>query len=215
MVTHFALLLLPIVKLPPNCNTTSEKSCYSGECSNSNQLFSFLKNSCAGTDSVHEKEDLHFAADFHSDDDASSEGPGDLIKWKGGPGGYTCYVPECFSNRKRNPSLSFYSFPDGKSEDKVLLRKRWLHFVGRKDFKPIHGHRVCSKHFLGGKKTYVNNLPMITPKTAKAKPIVPRQTSKARNRIVPSISTRPLQKDILLKGSTDAHTVNRGGGRCY
>ena len=32
----------------------SEKSSYSGECSNSNQLPSFFKNSCTGTDSVHE-----------------------------------------------------------------------------------------------------------------------------------------------------------------
>ena len=109
-----------------------------------------------------------------------SEGPSDTIRRKGGPGGYTCCVPDCFSNSKRDPNLSFYSFPDGKSEDKVLLRKRWLHLVGRKDFKLTHGPRVCSKHFLGGKKTYMNNLPMITPKTAKAMPVVPRQNWKCR-----------------------------------
>ena len=185
----------------------SENSSYSGE-SNSNQLPSFFKNSCTGADSVHGKADLHLAADLHSEDDALSEGPSDLIKRKGGPGGYTCCVPECFSNSKRDPSLSFYSFPDGKLEDKVLLRKRWLHLVGRKEVRPTHGHRVCLKHFLGGKKTYMNNLPMITPKTAKAKPVVPRQTTKARNRTVPTITTGPVQEDVLQEEITDGHTVN-------
>ena len=90
----------------------------------------------------------------------------------------------------------------------MLLRKRWLHLVGRKDFRPTNGHRVCSKHFLGRKKTYMNNLPMITPKTAKAKPVVPRQTTKARNKTVPTIATGPVQEDILQEGCTDAHTVN-------
>ena len=132
----------------------SEKSSYSGECSNSNQLPSFFKNSCMGTNSVDEKEDSHVAADFHGEDDASSEGPSDTIRRKGGPGGYTCCVPECFSNSKRDPNLLFYSYRHGKSEDKVLLRKRSLHWASRKDFKPTHGHRMCSKHFLGGKKTF-------------------------------------------------------------
>ena len=105
-----------------------------------------FKNSCTVTDSVHEKEDLHITADLNSKDDALSKWPSDLIKRKGGSGGYACCVPECFSNSKRDPSLSFYSFPDGKSDDKVLLRERWLYLVGRKDFGPIHGHRVFSKH---------------------------------------------------------------------
>eukprot|EP00795_Rhopilema_esculentum_P004170 gene4170-20357_t len=70
-----------------------------------------------------------------------------------------------------------------KSEEKKLLRKRWIHLVGRKDFKPTSGHRVCSKHFPGGKKTYMCNTPTLTPKTAKDKPINPRSTTKARNRV--------------------------------
>ena len=50
----------------------------------------------------------------------------------------------------------------------------------RKDFKPTIGHRVCSEHFVGGKKTYLNNVPTLTPKIRKS--AVPRATSKARNR---------------------------------
>ena len=133
---HFALLSLSIVTLQRSCYTMSEKSSYSGECSNSNQLPSFFKNSCTGTDSVDEKDDLHVTADFHNKDDALSEGPSDTIRRKGGPGGYTCCVPECFSNSKRDSNLSFYSFPDGKSEsenaflwDKVYESQKKPSFV--------------------------------------------------------------------------------------
>ena len=68
-------------------------------------------------------------------------------------GGFTCCVPRCFSNSHRNPDLSFYSIPNGKSKQKQELRKKWLHMISRKDFKdPGSGHRVCSKHFEGGCK---------------------------------------------------------------
>ena len=86
-------------------------------------------------------------------------------------GGYTCCVPYCFSNSKKDKHLSFYSFPDGKSKEKQLLRKKWLQMVSRKDFVPTNGgYRVCLKHFPGGKKTYINNVPTLIPKTEKKAP---------------------------------------------
>ena len=92
-------------------------------------------------------------------------------------------VPYCFSNSKKDKHLSFYSFPDGKSKGKQLLRKKWLHMVSRKDFAPTNGgHRVCSKHFPGGKKTYMNNVPTLTPKAEKKSPAFTRSTVKSRNR---------------------------------
>ncbi len=36
--------------------------------------------------------------------------------------------------------------------------------ISRKDFRPTDGHRVCSKHFVGGRKTYTNNIPTLVPK---------------------------------------------------
>ena len=36
-------------------------------------------------------------------------------------GGFTCCVPGCFSNSKRDTNLSFYNIPNGKSKDKQLL----------------------------------------------------------------------------------------------
>jgi hypothetical protein len=52
-------------------------------------------------------------------------------KLSGGAGGYTCCVPDCPSNHKRNPELSFYSIPSGKSEESKELRNRWIisHFT--------------------------------------------------------------------------------------
>ena len=115
-------------------------------------------------------------------------------------GGFTCSVPECFSNSKRNPELSFYNFPNGKSAEKQELRKKWLHMISRKDFKdPKLGHRVCSLHFLGGRKTYLNNIPTIVPKTKINKEQKERKTYKARNReFVPELvqSTEPINHNV-------------------
>ena len=86
-------------------------------------------------------------------------------------GGFTCCVPHCFNNSKKDKALSFYRIPKDKT-----LRKVWLHKISRKDFEPTDGHRVCSAHFVGGKKTYMNNVPLIVPKTVKPVQPKPRQT---------------------------------------
>ncbi|XP_012564728.2 uncharacterized protein LOC105849002 [Hydra vulgaris] len=86
-------------------------------------------------------------------------------------GGCTCCVPNCFNNSKRNKNLSFYVIPKEK-----VLRKLWLAKISRKDFTPSSSHRVCSAHFQGNKKTYMNNVPTIIPKTVKLTAHVPRKT---------------------------------------
>ena len=100
----------------------------------------------------------------------------------GGDGGFTCCVPGCFSNNKKNADLSFYNFPNGKSPESQELRKKWIHLISRKNFTPTLGHRVCSQHFPGGRKTYMNCLPIIVPKTIKPMLTTPRSMTKARNR---------------------------------
>jgi hypothetical protein len=79
--------------------------------------------------------------------------------------GFTCCVPECFNNNKRERHLRFYEFPKGKN-----LRKLWINKVSRRGkkgkfslFVPSTGHRVCSDHFEGGKKTYTVRIPTIFP----------------------------------------------------
>jgi len=73
-------------------------------------------------------------------------------------GGFTCCVPGSFSNSKRDTNISFYAFPKEKK-----LRRRWLQKISRKNFAPTTGHRVCSLYFEGGKKTYMNNVPVVFP----------------------------------------------------
>ncbi len=91
-------------------------------------------------------------------------------------------------NRDRH--LKFYEFPRGESKEKQLLRKKWLHSISPKDFKPTSAHRVCSLHFPEGKKTYLNNFPSITPKTEGRKPVKERATIKARNSVLEAKSVK-------------------------
>ena len=81
-------------------------------------------------------------------------------KRSGGHGGFTCCVPGCFSNNKKNPELFSYNFPNCNSQESRDLQKKWINLISRKDFSPMSGHRVCSSHFPGGKKSYMNKLPL-------------------------------------------------------
>uniref|UniRef100_A0A8C3E1D6 THAP domain-containing protein 11 n=1 Tax=Corvus moneduloides TaxID=1196302 RepID=A0A8C3E1D6_CORMO len=69
--------------------------------------------------------------------------------------GFTCCVPGCYNNSHRDKALHFYTFP--KDEE---LRRLWLKNVSRagvsgcfSTFQPTTGHRVCSEHFQGGRKS--------------------------------------------------------------
>lgn len=78
-------------------------------------------------------------------------------------GGYTCCVPGCKSNNKKDRHLSYYVFPKDPK-----LREIWIENIAKpgklnSPFKPTNGHRVCSEHFDGGKKTYLINVPTIFP----------------------------------------------------
>ena len=80
-------------------------------------------------------------------------------KKQNGGVGTTCCIPKCDSNTKKNPELSFYQIPTD-----MKLRNMWLHWIGRASFKPNKCHRVCSKHFVGGKKTCLHNVPTVVHK---------------------------------------------------
>ena len=99
-------------------------------------------------------------------------------------GGIMCCVPECFNNSLRNPELSYYVIPNGNSKENQELRKRWLHLISRRDFHPGPRHSVCSEHFVGGKKTYMNNVPTVVPKNREKKDEKGRFTYRSRNRTI-------------------------------
>ena len=74
--------------------------------------------------------------------------------------GFYCCVPGCYNNSSRDKTYSFYNFPKNKE-----LRDTWLRNISRagnkgrfSKFVPTIGHRVCSAHFIGGKKTMLRAL---------------------------------------------------------
>ena len=100
-------------------------------------------------------------------------------------GGTYCCVRFCDHNTKGNPELSFHKLP---TESK--LRKAWLHWIGRVDFQPTQYHRVCSKHFEGGKKTYSIKVPTIGPKLIQPMPSKVQPIYKFRERdstLIPTV----------------------------
>ncbi|XP_053126581.1 THAP domain-containing protein 11 [Hemicordylus capensis] len=79
--------------------------------------------------------------------------------------GFTCCVPGCYNNSHRDKALHFYTFPKDAE-----LRRLWLKNVSRagvsgcfSTFQPTTGHRVCSEHFTGGRKSYLVRVPTIFP----------------------------------------------------
>ncbi|XP_061450392.1 THAP domain-containing protein 11 [Rhineura floridana] len=79
--------------------------------------------------------------------------------------GFTCCVPGCYNNSHRDKALHFYTFPKDTE-----LRRLWLKNVSRagvsgcfSTFQPTTGHRVCSEHFPGGRKSYLVRVPTIFP----------------------------------------------------
>ena len=163
---------------------------------------SFFQNSCPGISAT----ELQKEEAYTEKGDGCATRPINIANEEGRRGGkivggFTCCVPDCFSNSKRNPELSFYNLPNGKSKERQELRKKWLHMISRKDFKdPGLGHRVCSKHLVGGQKTYMNNIPTIVPKTKNRKEQKERATKKSRNReFVPKLqSEEPINQNGTL-----------------
>uniref|UniRef100_A0A3P9IX88 THAP domain-containing protein 11 n=1 Tax=Oryzias latipes TaxID=8090 RepID=A0A3P9IX88_ORYLA len=79
--------------------------------------------------------------------------------------GFTCCVPGCYNNSHRDRELRFYTFPKD-----TTLREQWLRNISRagvsgcfSTFQPTTGHRVCSVHFAGGRKTYSVRVPSLFP----------------------------------------------------
>ena len=92
-------------------------------------------------------------------------------------GGYTCCVPSCYNNTKKDRELSFHKFPREK-----VLRNVWINAIKRKDFVPTEHHRVCSQHFGGGKKKGPTDIPSIFPLIATPKQ---RKEPKVRGSLLP------------------------------
>ncbi|XP_059756637.1 THAP domain-containing protein 11-like [Balaenoptera ricei] len=95
--------------------------------------------------------------------------------------GFTCCVPGCYNNSHQDKALHFYMFPKDAE-----LRRLWLKNVSRagvsgcfSTFQPTTGHRLCSVHFQGGRKTYTVWVPTIFPLCGVNERKVPRRPTGA------------------------------------
>lgn len=63
--------------------------------------------------------------------------------------------------------------------------------ISKKDFKQT----LCSEHSeVGGKETYMKNMPTVTSKISNAKPLVERSTQRARNEGTAGSTETEIQK---------------------
>ncbi|CAJ1049152.1 THAP domain-containing protein 11 [Xyrichtys novacula] len=103
--------------------------------------------------------------------------------------GFTCCVPGCYNNSHRDRELRFYTFPKD-----TTLREMWLRNISRagvsgcfSTFQPTTGHRVCSVHFAGGRKTYTVRVPSLFP----LRGVNERRSRKGRGRKVSTAAPVP------------------------
>ena len=99
-------------------------------------------------------------------------------------GGYTCCVPGCYSNTKKNKNLSFHRFPKNN-----IPKEKWVNAIKRKDFVPTNHHRVCSSHFEGGKRKNTKDVPSVFPLLPSS---ISRKVPKVREYVPPLKKVKKL-----------------------
>ena len=77
----------------------------------------------------------------------------------------TCAVVGCHNRQSKYSKLSFYCFPKEKE-----CRQRWIAFVSHKNsdgsaWEPGNEDRICSQHFIKGKKSDLYTNPNYVPAT--------------------------------------------------
>ncbi|XP_065658723.1 peroxynitrite isomerase THAP4-like [Hydra vulgaris] len=78
----------------------------------------------------------------------------------------SCCAVGCMNKRiKGDKSLSFYRIPFGNTEESNNRRVLWLQALKRENWSTsmIDNARLCSKHFISGKKSYNPNFPDYVP----------------------------------------------------
>lgn len=121
--------------------------------------------------------------------------------------GFTCCVPGCYNNSHRDRDLRFYTFPKDSA-----LREQWLRNISRagvsgcfSTFQPTTGHRVCSVHFTGGRKTYTIRVPSLFP----LRGVNERRSRRGRGRKVSAAV--PASITNVLANTTDGAEGGAGG----
>lgn len=120
--------------------------------------------------------------------------------------GFTCCVPGCYNNSHRDRDLRFYTFPKDPDQREV-----WLKNISRagvsgcfSTFQPTTGHRVCSVHFPGGRKTYTIRVPTLFP----LRGVNERKNRRGRSRKI-SATVMPVITNVV--GSNEPAVVKGEG----
>ncbi|XP_023673894.1 THAP domain-containing protein 11 [Paramormyrops kingsleyae] len=123
--------------------------------------------------------------------------------------GFTCCVPGCYNNSHRDRELRFYTFPKDTAQ-----REIWLKNISRagvsgcfSTFQPTTGHRVCSTHFAGGRKTYSIRVPTLFPLRGVNERKNRRGRSKKVSAVLPIIVSGA---DFTLSGETPEEADSGG-----
>lgn len=99
-----------------------------------------------------------------------------------------CCATYCSNRRTKQPHLEFYRIPKEKR-----LRDKWLSLIRRKNFRPSESTRLCSEHFVGGKRSLekdsISYLPTIFKR--KRETAAPRNTRNSVNKV-----TVPVQLKV-------------------
>ncbi|XP_021163454.2 THAP domain-containing protein 11 [Fundulus heteroclitus] len=124
--------------------------------------------------------------------------------------GFTCCVPGCYNNSHRDKELRFYTFPKDPA-----LREQWLRNISRagvsgcfSTFQPTTGHRVCSVHFAGGRKTYTVRVPSLFP----LRGVNERRNRRSRGRKLSASAPAPGIVATSLLGNTAGVAEGTVGG---
>ncbi|XP_077421058.1 THAP domain-containing protein 11 [Vanacampus margaritifer] len=130
--------------------------------------------------------------------------------------GFTCCVPGCYSNSHRDRDLRFYTFPKDTTQ-----RELWLRNISRagvsgcfSTFQPTTGHRVCSVHFVGGRKTYSIRVPSLFP----LRGVNERRSRRGRGKklsttaaAAPAGATTGVVINTVLGNTAEGAEANAGG----
>ena len=94
----------------------------------------------------------------------------------------------------KSRAFMYYQFPADRK-----LRKMWLHWVDGANFAPNkYYHKVCSRHFEGGKKTCLHNIPTTVPELILPRPTKSKPTSKCRDRAITNNSVQNWKSVLAL-----------------
>jgi hypothetical protein len=98
-------------------------------------------------------------------------------------------------NSLQNPELSFYSIPKEET-----LKRKWHEIFKTKGLLDIKQYyRVCSAHFPDGKKTYINNIPIILTTSVSEKP---------RRQVVRNPDSPTTIQDTSIEEDISVETTN-------